>query len=594
MSLSEKVMVVGVIVNTVDAARQIFDRLRDIRGPDTVALLIGRIRPYDRDRALEQWLPRIAVGRDRSVAQPTFVVATQTIEVGADIDLDALVTEAAPLDVLRQRFGRLDRLGDLGESNAVVLQGPGRLSAYGDATQNAWRWLNRRGRKTGGEKVIDFGAVSIDELVEGEAIEDLCTPVTHAPIMLPAHVEAWCQTNPSPQADPAVAPFLHGPEAFDADEVEVVWRADLEDRWIDAVSLAPPDVREAMPVPIHAAREWLSNRDVFIWRGIDDPRTGVRGAKSIRPGDTVVIPTDYGGSDEFGWKPKSLVPVTDLGDMSGRWVRLHPALLDPDTAHRLKKLVDSEELDVIIISALLSEIGITDAKPENARRYGSGIILRRRPDNQAEDDASSVMSVPVLLSDHLRGVERQARRFAQGCGLSSEMEEALALAARLQDLGKLDPRFQALLHEGDLLAAHRALANGRALAKSGAAWSLVDYQRYRAAAAYPRLARHEAGSVKFAEQLTADKLILHLIASHHGYARPWIPLWKESPGIVMTVRLENSEYKGTTGCDLGFVNSSSVDRFWYAFEKYGPWRVAYLEAILRLADHRHSQEESGG
>ena len=95
-------------------ARQVFEKLRKTveSEPECDAILLtGRIRPYDRDRLLEQWLLRIKAGRETEPDRPLFVVATQTVEVGANLDFDALVTEAAPLDALRQRFGRLDRLG---------------------------------------------------------------------------------------------------------------------------------------------------------------------------------------------------------------------------------------------------------------------------------------------------------------------------------------------------------------------------------------------------------------------------------------------------------------------------------------------------
>ncbi len=63
-----------------------------------------------------------------------------------------------------------------------------------------------------------------------------------------------------------------------------------------------------------------------------------RSPGDIRPGDTLVVPTHYGGLDEYGWNPAGTAAVEDVGDAvvnvsadaapGGRRpvrVRLHPA-----------------------------------------------------------------------------------------------------------------------------------------------------------------------------------------------------------------------------------------------------------------------------
>jgi len=118
--------VIGVIANSVIVARMTFEKIRKgIRDKSADAvLLIGRVRPYERDILMQEYLPMIIAGRGRSVnTKPLFVVATQTIEVGADIDFDALVTENASLDALQQRFGRLNRLGLRENSAGVIVKG---------------------------------------------------------------------------------------------------------------------------------------------------------------------------------------------------------------------------------------------------------------------------------------------------------------------------------------------------------------------------------------------------------------------------------------------------------------------------------------
>lgn len=591
VELSEKARVVGVVVNTVDNARKIFERLSCV--PNAKAtLLIGRVRPIDRDKVLAEWLPRIKTGRDRIDGQPVFIVATQTIEVGADIDLDALVTEAAPLDVLRQRFGRLDRLGELGKTAAVVLRTPDEFRAYGDATGKTWTWLGKRSRSRNGEKTVDFGVLAMDDYLKKHPADGAFSPASHAPPFLPAYLEAWCQTAAIPDADPAVAPFLHGPDAFDVDEVQVVWRADLEDNWLDAVMVAPPSIREAMAVPIWALRNWLGSRPVLLWCGLDSARTGMVPVKAIRPGDTVVVPSDYGGADAFGWHSDSRKPVKDIGDEVGKWVRLHPAFLTGEHAARLARIVRSEELDNGAVARLTNELGIGGINVASAQKYGSGIILFRKRQLMAEGDVGSVTSVPVPLSTHLDGVELRARQFASSCRLTIDEIEAVASAARLHDMGKLDPRFQAILHGGDLLEAYRALARGMALAKSGDAWTLADYRRQRLAAGYPVGARHEAASVSAAQCCGVSDLVLHLIAAHHGHARPSLPWWTEEPDFVIPMNIDGVEFDVSPGSALAAIDSPVIDRFWSFCSSAGYWKLAFLEAVLRLADWAQSKEGS--
>src|SRR5690606_33281108 len=141
-------------VNRVDTARRVA-RLLQEQGTD-MCLLTGRMRPLDRERVLRAVGDRLALGRTRRADdRPFVVVATQSIEAGADFDLDGLVTECASLDALRQRFGRVDRGGWLADqqtpSSSVVLirsvdvtpREPDPI--YGDALAATWIGSGSRG-----------------------------------------------------------------------------------------------------------------------------------------------------------------------------------------------------------------------------------------------------------------------------------------------------------------------------------------------------------------------------------------------------------------------------------------------------------------
>ena len=147
LSQPENVTLVGVIVNTVATARAIHQKLFSAK--HEAILLIGRTRPHNRDILLQEksYGERIqANSRSRVEGGRTlFVVSTQTLEAGVNVDFDALVTECAPLSSLQQRFGRLNRLGKLAESQAVIVLKKAKQDfIYGDIPKSVFTWLGKQ------------------------------------------------------------------------------------------------------------------------------------------------------------------------------------------------------------------------------------------------------------------------------------------------------------------------------------------------------------------------------------------------------------------------------------------------------------------
>lgn len=672
---------VVIFVNRVATARKAYKLLAESH-PERAVLLTGRMRPIDRDDTIaEQLKPLAANGSaERKLDQPVFVVATQTLEVGADLDFDALVTECASLDALRQRFGRLNRMGRPIEGRAAILIRADQSESsdddpvYGAALAKTWAWLAKEAGKKG---EIDFGISALSKhLPKGERLAELNAPTVNAPVMLPAHVDCWAQTSPQPEPSPDVALFLRGPERGAAD-VQVCWRADIdvqtpeaEAASREALVFCPPAAAECMPVPIGTFKRWMAGeaadddsadveataegeaearseprgekKRVVRWRGRDDIET-TDDPKTIRPGDIVVIPVQNGGWEYLGDIPcrAGATPTLDWGDRAHCQIRakaqlrLHPAVLSqwPECAARdllmgfatdapARYEEDPDGIAEDLVGALKS-VGDDDSVPSWLRRIAAaladdsrlqrginlhplaGLIVRgsrRLPAVEEtadqfsdEDDASASGTVRVPLFEHLPGVAAYARRFAAGCGLPAPLVEAIERAGLLHDLGKADPRFQALLRNGNPWTGDILLAKSSDIPQGRAA-----YQRALRAAGYPEGGRHELLSVRLIENapklLPTDdalkNLVLHLVACHHGYCRPFAPVvFDERPRqIRLDFHGQTLIYSSDTGMER--IDSGVADRFWYLVRQYGWWGLAWLEAILRLADHRRSEAEA--
>ncbi len=339
---------VAAVTNRADLARQVFEELRGRDDFDAV-LLIGRCRRVQRESpAAERLAPFRTGAPERAKARPLVIVATQAIEAAVDIDLDALVTQAAPLDALRQRAGRLNRGGrDIRAPAWIVALGEdvGRSPdpLYGDRIRRTWE----KCEELSTDATIDLGGAGpLADLPADEAAA-LATERQDAPVLMPTYLDLWSQTSPAPGVDPDVSLFLHG-KATEAGDVSLVWRADIAradlrpahaEALSRIVALMPPQAAEAVQVPVAAARAFLAGRraqagavaDIpgqhqddnpdrsgrfvaFRWAGTDAGATGLVAATEIRTGDVLVLPAELGGCDRHGWHPGNRTPVPDVAD----------------------------------------------------------------------------------------------------------------------------------------------------------------------------------------------------------------------------------------------------------------------------------------
>jgi CRISPR-associated endonuclease/helicase Cas3 len=716
--LVERHRTIAVIVNRVSSAGAIARQLEERLCRDTtVTLLTGRMRPLDRDERLHELRPAVETGRTRSEDAPRrVVVGTQALEAGADFDFDALVSESASLDALRQRFGRVDRLGVYRNAEGVIVHDKSTKDdpVYGKAIIETVKWLKEQekerpkklkselkrlkdeakklkgdARQRADEEIerlqsLDFGVLAL-EAPSGAELQPLLAPKPNAPTLLPAYMDLWAQTSPAPSQLPDVSLWLHGPSSGPAD-VQVVWRADLRAEVLDngalevatsTVAAVRPSSLEAVSLPFTVARAWLAGqhaqefgdtegapqelgrdhkrspgRRALRWSG-DDSEIIVAQAEAepcLRPGDTIVVPADYGGIRQGCFDPEAREPVEDLAERAELFararpvLRLHPAIAaglglslpldEPDEARaalgRVARESDGPAWRRIWAEGLSKGNTTVVVRGEpgwtvlEARRLALSTLRRTLPIGATIEDGVELTTDGddsfhggrvVSLAVHSGDVERYARDYARACGLPSALAEHVAMAAWLHDIGKADRRFQLMLRGGSEVDLYK---DETLWAKSAMPPSAREAHRIaQARSRYPRGARHEVQSLAMLHssldrvQATLAKtvgdakvdleLVLHLIASHHGYCRPFAPAVTDERPVEVSLAEHRSEAFGamnftSTSSDNGLhrLDAPLADRFWSLVAKYGWLELCWLEAILRLADHRASEAERAG
>jgi CRISPR-associated endonuclease/helicase Cas3 len=220
-------------------------------------------------------------------------------------------------------------------------------------------------------------------------------------------------------------------------------------------------------------------------------------------------------------------------------------------------------------------------------------------------DWRSRQNKPVELVRHLTDVEQAVRAMANALEMSPIETEASARAGRWHDLGKAHEVFHASMTACESMAAQRHLlwAKSPCRGKHGR-----RHFRHELASmlAWLEHCRHEP---------QAD-LIAYLILAHHGKVRMSLRAMPDEIEAPEGQRYARGVYEGdvlpavvlpeesipATKLRLdvmelgeGGMGSSWTARVQQLLQEHGPFRLAWLEALVRVADWRaskHEQEES--
>jgi len=614
-----------VFANTPKTARETFGYIQG-KLPEAEAELL-LLTGLAREREAEQIRARIldlaeGMAANRREDSPRrrhlIVVATQTLEVGADLDAEYLVTEACGVRALTQRLGRLNRLGRHSHARGIYIHLPPPKRRSG-TTADEWpvygaepaAVLQRLEQAAAGS---DAPVVVLSPRRIAEVLGLPDDDPGRAPEVLPGILWEWIKTTTPPDGEAPVEPYFSGIAGADY-AVLLCWRVHVPD---EGERLWPRmSDRELIDVPIRQVREVLREDEGIHRLAADGATVEVTQVGQLRPGDQLVIPTDRGLLDGFGWNPNATERAVDAS-LTGQGLPLDGTAIERLCGLQLGSQVqsalqtdddgelDQERRDEAVATILeqlrsadtpdgwqrdewidftggLSSL-VEEARDEVPRlQVLNGASHRPSSDLGSDFDELSLHSASIGLDDHGRAVGALARSIAQNIGLADDLAEVAELAGTLHDIGKTDERFQRWLDPDD--------QHGVLLAKSDT--PRHRWEATRAAAGWPRGGRHEDLSARLVQAWLEQNpawgdpaqhdLLLHLVISHHGKGRPLV-----SPAVDGAASLISAEVNGSTvevPADLAIVDWSQPRRFRRLNDRFGPWGLALLESIVRLADH---------
>lgn len=458
------------------------------------------------------------------------IVATQAIEAGVDISSKTLVTELAPWASMVQRFGRCNRYGEHNQGGARILWLD--IEDEADALPYTHEALaTARGKLTG---LVSASPQDLPAVEESRPL----TAVLRRKDLLDLF-----------NTDPDLSGFDVDVSDYIRDSgtpgVRVFWRDFKDDpnqSGVDGTPEGKPGRKELCPISMSQARD-IHKRGAWRWDALDE--RWVRLDRDPRPGMTLLLRAGDGGYDK------------DIG-FDGALKKPPVAVLMPET---------------------------------------------RRPEDAYGEDWRSQQPKPVALTEHLGNVAWHATGLCTKVG-ETVHSDAIVRSGRWHDLGKAHAVFQRSMYRC------KDSIGGALLAKSDCRGPMRHERPYF---------RHELASMlAWLDQHDGEPdtdLIAYLIAAHHGKVRMSLRAMPTEESADGVKRFARGVWEGDTLPALDFDGEHSretilklalmeigegeqgpswTERSLKLLDEHGPFRLAWLETLLRLADWRASAAEQQG